>query len=694
MLAGPDNTNSLRAALAGTAPMLDRLPSNPQLTDRLLARTGVLGALSMQLDTLRAGLSGSDTTAAEATSAVATRLSCGPPNVTDPAALDRCMGLQYAAAFELASMKSTRSALGVAFGLAGLVPGAGTAAWAAGSLLFLHTAVLTGTAKLLPSHFIDGGFDLTTQTYLEDQPGPDHWENAWVRAESNGWALEQLVLKTILQILGTVKAYNGYITSFMEDTADDVVRSILEFIEVQLANEAIGATSGSDIIQIDPEQTPRVFIDDDAWSSQRLNGSAIALTGHATYEPRDVGEAQLIVATEPDSFPHAHHEMSRFVEVEQITVDVNPPEAVADPGQVVDFTATVNNAVDPTIAAEVSAGAVAGVGTSGSTHDLEVTTPTNRDDFPVLLTVEAVSSSGARQYSSERRVGQATLYLSGSITVQPQDACVPTDSTRQYTATVHGLDDTEVRWSASAGSITSDGLFTAPSGEGTVTVTATSAVDSTVHGSAEALVEYSCDDYWTATIDGTSYTGGWFAITRDTTPDEPIVGLTAASRHDDRFVRDIGLTPSSQYYPDIPAGMVEVVVQNAAAFVDDYRTGTSVRAPDYVNYVCIYPDGTDTIAEYSVPHMSYSVTEEDGQTIVEASGEVLVVYPDTAYEPYSDEPNGCELTDYTPRAVPFTFRAVCVGPGCEPSCILPCSAQLMPAEGAAHPSEPRRTRER
>jgi len=46
MIDGPDNPNSLRAVLEGTAPVLDGESFRAELTDRLLARTGILEGLS------------------------------------------------------------------------------------------------------------------------------------------------------------------------------------------------------------------------------------------------------------------------------------------------------------------------------------------------------------------------------------------------------------------------------------------------------------------------------------------------------------------------------------------------------------------------------------------------------------------------------------------------------------------------
>src|SRR5690348_12318920 len=66
-----------------------------------------------------------------------------------------------------------------------------------------------------------------------------------------------------------------------------------------------------------------------------------------------------------------------------------------------------------------------------------------------------------------------------TLAVAPSNATVNCGATQQFTATVQGTSSTGVKWSASAGSITSSGLFTAPSVKSatSVTITATSVAD-------------------------------------------------------------------------------------------------------------------------------------------------------------------------------------------------------------------------
>jgi hypothetical protein len=74
--------------------------------------------------------------------------------------------------------------------------------------------------------------------------------------------------------------------------------------------------------------------------------------------------------------------------------------------------------------------------------------------------------------------------------------------TAQFTATVTGATNTAVDWTATGGSITQTGLYTAGSSAGTFTVTATSVEDPTVSASATVTIAASpCYvGHWTVTV--------------------------------------------------------------------------------------------------------------------------------------------------------------------------------------------------
>jgi Bacterial Ig-like domain (group 2) len=77
-----------------------------------------------------------------------------------------------------------------------------------------------------------------------------------------------------------------------------------------------------------------------------------------------------------------------------------------------------------------------------------------------------------------------------SVTVSPATASVEEGKTETFTAAVTGTGNysSSVTWTASAGTISSSGIFTAPGTPGTVTVTATSTQDKTKTGTAAVTV--------------------------------------------------------------------------------------------------------------------------------------------------------------------------------------------------------------
>src|SRR5207245_7021903 len=76
-----------------------------------------------------------------------------------------------------------------------------------------------------------------------------------------------------------------------------------------------------------------------------------------------------------------------------------------------------------------------------------------------------------------------------SIALSPQTVQLAPGATVQFSATVQNSPQTAVLWSASTGSISPNGLFTAPMSAGTAVVTAAAAASNGVHTSANISVQ-------------------------------------------------------------------------------------------------------------------------------------------------------------------------------------------------------------
>src|SRR5215469_7971888 len=106
---------------------------------------------------------------------------------------------------------------------------------------------------------------------------------------------------------------------------------------------------------------------------------------------------------------------------------------------------------------------------------------------PLLLMATVACSMGMGQSQNAKPATPPATSEPVRVMVEPATATVAPNAQKQFIAIVQGTDKTAVTWSASAGSISSSGLFTAPQVAGSkhVTVMATSVAHSVL---ASALV--------------------------------------------------------------------------------------------------------------------------------------------------------------------------------------------------------------
>ncbi len=155
-------------------------------------------------------------------------------------------------------------------------------------------------------------------------------------------------------------------------------------------------------------------------------------------------------------------------------VTVSPTTASLQAGQQKQFTSTVNGTTNTAATWTASGGTITSAGL--------YTAPSLGGTYTITATSAADSSESA---SAVVTVSQPTQV---SISVSPGTASLQSGTQQQFVATVSGSSNTTVSWSASGGTVTSSGLYLAPSAAGTYTVTATSAADSTKSASAVVTV--------------------------------------------------------------------------------------------------------------------------------------------------------------------------------------------------------------
>jgi len=148
---------------------------------------------------------------------------------------------------------------------------------------------------------------------------------------------------------------------------------------------------------------------------------------------------------------------------DKVTVTITPEATTITPSSTLTLQATVTGATDERVTWTSNGGSVTNTGV--------FTAPTTTGTYTVTATSVADTSASA---TATITVANATGVV---VTVSPMTISVAPNAEVQLTATVTGTTNKKVNWTASAGSVTSEGVFTAPSTTGAVTVRATSVAD-------------------------------------------------------------------------------------------------------------------------------------------------------------------------------------------------------------------------
>jgi hypothetical protein len=161
-----------------------------------------------------------------------------------------------------------------------------------------------------------------------------------------------------------------------------------------------------------------------------------------------------------------------------VSVGVAPTNTMLTASGTVQFSAAVSGASNTAVSWSVASGA--GTVTSSGLY----TAPASAGTAAVMATSVADPSKTATATVTITAASGSTI----SVGISPSSTTTTTNGTAQFAATVSGTTNTAVTWSATAGTISSTGLYTAPSTAGTSTVKATSAADPTKSASASVSV--------------------------------------------------------------------------------------------------------------------------------------------------------------------------------------------------------------
>lgn len=160
-----------------------------------------------------------------------------------------------------------------------------------------------------------------------------------------------------------------------------------------------------------------------------------------------------------------------------VGVTVSPTSATVNSGATEQFQASVTGTSDTAVTWTVSSGKVSSSGL--------FTAPTVTSNTNVVLTVTSVADS-TKSASASISVVPAVV----GVTVSPASTDVNSGATAQFQASVTNTSNTAVTWTVSGGTVSSSGLFTAPTvtSNTNVVLTATSVADSTKSATASITV--------------------------------------------------------------------------------------------------------------------------------------------------------------------------------------------------------------
>jgi hypothetical protein len=214
---------------------------------------------------------------------------------------------------------------------------------------------------------------------------------------------------------------------------------------------------------------------------------------------------------------------------ETITVTITPTTAIVGLGGTQQFTCLESGDANTSVTWEVD-DVVGGNSTTGTISTKGLYTAPTTFSTPTTVTVTCIAQANG---TSSANV-PVTLNSGVSVSVSPASVNLQFGQTQQFTATVTGSSKTAVTWQAGGvnggnstyGTISSTGLYTAPSSSATtplaVTVTAVAQVDTSKSGIASAIVHGGIgvsvtpspvtvvtfgSQQFTATVSGTSNTG-------------------------------------------------------------------------------------------------------------------------------------------------------------------------------------------
>ena len=164
-----------------------------------------------------------------------------------------------------------------------------------------------------------------------------------------------------------------------------------------------------------------------------------------------------------------------------IAVSLSPTSASMTSGTSQQFSASVQGTSNTAVNWAASAGSITSTGL--------FTAPKVSTNTGITITATSAANSTVLATAAVS-VNPSTPPVAVTIAITPSTATLSSGGAQQFSASVQGTSNTGVSWSATSGSVSSTGLFTAPvvSSSTNITITAASQADPTVTSSASVTV--------------------------------------------------------------------------------------------------------------------------------------------------------------------------------------------------------------
>lgn len=395
---------------------------------------------------------------------------------------------------------------------------------AGGLLLLLQEKAYTARMKLYPTRITRADATVDRDEFEEDSEEEGTWSDYDVDAASEDYRMDQEALDIFIRSLKNLVAA-GASKKFGNAAKKSEVGSE-EFFDRDFAIE--GATKSAEVLLselpeefqgecfIPAQQFKDISLDNKLWHEVDHEGSIQKGETRYNYKPKTPGLGRLILRPPANAFPPAINgkraTLELPVEVKAIEVHLDPNRRYINPTEKIDITANVENAVDRGIEWKVEPDEV----------ELEELDPDSEgnpkarlsvpreleDETLIVVTARSTSEQGIRdgKSKSDPRYGQGFYTNKIDVVVWPNHKCLKVGDEAQFEADVVGLQEDEVTWTRTGGTINSSGKYTATK-KGTFKVTATAKEDPTKKDSATVKVA-NCDCEWNVRVTG-PVSGAW-----------------------------------------------------------------------------------------------------------------------------------------------------------------------------------------